>query len=623
MSDREENLRGLIDKVDGILRKKGVTPIDRNSRKAKLSSALEELLEQSDMADELIKTRELLRRLFEELGSKLEKLDNISEIKKVVSAISNIKFETKTPIVNIPSEFTVRRPTWLEAIRDLMSVKSIDSKIEQIVKSIKTLSFNFPKKAEDAIPVRLSDGEKFYSAITQVFGGMTGGGGSTPKVQSTTTPSIYAVPVVNPDGSNVSGGVGGGDASAANQTTQITAEQAIQTSVEIMDDWDESDRAKVNVIVGQAGIAAGTGVDGVTVPRVTLATNVALPAGTNAIGKLAANSGVDIGDVDVTSVSGNVTVIQGTATNLKAQAEAYQGGSAVAAGNPLQVTLANGTVPSHAVTNAGTFAVQESGSALTALQLIDDVVAIDDTTTHSTGSTKGALIMAAATPTDASVNANDLGAVAMTTDRKLHVSVQDSLPAGTAAIGKLAANSGVDIGDVDVTSVIAGTGATNLGKAEDDGHTSGDTGVMDLGVRVDTPNATVAANGDYHYKSTDLVGGVRTALYETDFAVLGTNHVKKYYTNAGAVTDGIIWSPAAGKRWYVTDIYINVSAAATVTIEDDKAGGDEAVWKGELAANSGWSHSFQTPWFSGEDAADLLITTSAGNVYVTVTGYEI
>jgi hypothetical protein len=71
-----------------------------------------------------------------------------------------------------------------------------------------------------------------------------------------------------------------------------------------MDDWDESDRVKVNLIAGQAGIAAGTGVDGATVPRVTLATNVALPAGTNAIGKLAANSGVDIGDVDVTSVVG-------------------------------------------------------------------------------------------------------------------------------------------------------------------------------------------------------------------------------------------------------------------------------------------------------------------------------
>lgn len=117
---------------------------------------------------------------------------------------------------------------------------------------------------------------------------------------------------------------------------------------------------------------------------------------------------------------------------------------------------------SHTVDNAGTFAVQVDGNALTSLQLIDDIVYTDDTSTHSTGSSKGALIMAAATPTDGSVNANDIGAVAMTVDRKLHVSIQDALPAGTAAIGKLAANSGVDIGDVDVTSLPALASGTNL-----------------------------------------------------------------------------------------------------------------------------------------------------------------
>jgi len=40
-----------------------------------------------------------------------------------------------------------------------------------------------------------------------------------------------------------------------------------------MDDWDESDRAKVNPIVGQPGIAAGAGAVGVTVPRTTLASD--------------------------------------------------------------------------------------------------------------------------------------------------------------------------------------------------------------------------------------------------------------------------------------------------------------------------------------------------------------
>ncbi len=104
-----------------------------------------------------------------------------------------------------------------------------------------------------------------------------------------------------------------------------------------------------------------------------------------------------------------------------------------------------------------------------------------------------------------------------------------------------------------------------------------------------------------------------------------TNYARKYYTSAGAVTDGIIWSPAAGKRWHIVSIFLQVSAAATVTLEDDLAAGDSAVWKAELAANSGWSHYFgeKYPLASGEDVADLIITTSAGNVYCTVVGYEI
>jgi len=48
---------------------------------------------------------------------------------------------------------------------------------------------------------------------------------------------------------------------------------------------------------------------------------------------------------------------------------------------------------------------------------------------------------------------------AIPSGNELQVDVVGALPAGTNAIGKLAANSGVDIGDVDVTSISAGTNA--------------------------------------------------------------------------------------------------------------------------------------------------------------------
>lgn len=108
------------------------------------------------------------------------------------------------------------------------------------------------------------------------------------------------------------------------------AEQQTQTaSLSVIDDWDESDRAKVNPIVGQAGVAAGTGVDGATVQRVTLATNVPLPAGTN-----------NIGDVDVLTVPAPLNVVGG-------------GAEATA----LRVTVANDST--------GVLSIDDNGGSLT------------------------------------------------------------------------------------------------------------------------------------------------------------------------------------------------------------------------------------------------------------------
>lgn len=58
--------------------------------------------------------------------------------------------------------------------------------------------------------------------------------------------------------------------------------------------------------------------------------------------------------------------------------------------------------------------------------------------------------------------------------------------------------------------VTPGTGATDLGKAEDAAHTSGDVGVMLLGVRNDA-GATLANDGDYIPLSINPSGGVVTA----------------------------------------------------------------------------------------------------------------
>lgn len=60
----------------------------------------------------------------------------------------------------------------------------------------------------------------------------------------------------------------------------------------------------------------------------------------------------------------------------------------------------------------------------------------------------------------------------------------------------------------DVKRVVPGTGATNLGKAEDAAHADGDVGVMLLGVRNDANAARSGTDGDYTPVSTDSAGNV-------------------------------------------------------------------------------------------------------------------
>lgn len=176
--------------------------------------------------------------------------------------------------------------------------------------------------------------------------------------------------------------------------------------------------------------------------------DAALPAGTNAIGKLAANSGVTIGAVEIaaaqtlgtlTSIT-NVVHVDDNAGSLTVDAPVgtpvfvrlSDGASAI---STLPVSLAS--VPSHAVTNAGTFAVQVDGATLTSLQLIDDTVFTDDAAfTPGTSKVLGVGLQADETSTD-SVDEGDIGAPRMTLDRKQIVTNQPHAAGGLSIFRSL------------------------------------------------------------------------------------------------------------------------------------------------------------------------------------------
>jgi len=198
--------------------------------------------------------------------------------------------------------------------------------------------------------------------------------------------------------------------------------------------------------------------------------------------------------------------------------------NAAVAGNPVLVggrydssgrTLGDGDVGAVALDADGAVHIADGGNAIT----------VDGTVTANLGTTDNAVLDAIAASLALLDNSIASG-------NELQVDVVASLPAGSAAIGKLAANSGVDIGDVDVTSIVPGTGATNLGKAEDAAHSSGDTGVMSLAVRNDDVAALGGADGDYAPLQVNAAG----SLYTTD----ATGEAGSILvTGTSAVTTGI------------------------------------------------------------------------------------
>lgn len=303
---------------------------------------------------------------------------------------------------------------------------------------------------------------------------------------------------------------------------------------------------------------------------------------------------------------------------------------------PVDIRAENASVT---VDNAGTFATQVDGDALTALQLIDNIVVVEDAQ-HGSGDS-GVMALAVRNDTLAALAGTDGDYAPLQVNATGALFIQEG-----AAMDVSAATVTVDAtgqGDVPITlggeEVVLGTGSNTVGevtigaattaagdlaKAEDVAHSSGDVGVMGLAVRDDAPAAVSGTDGDYEPQHVSAEGGTWVKPMPGDYEVANNSkQTRKYYT-ATTPTDGIIWSPAAGTRWHVTSLYFNVSAAATVTFEDDKTGGDDPVLKGEFAANSGAGLYFgDHPMASTEDAADLTVTVSAGTIYVTAVGYEI
>lgn len=140
-----------------------------------------------------------------------------------------------------------------------------------------------------------------------------------------------------------------------------------------------------------------------------------------------------------------------------------------------------------------------------------------------------------------------------------------ALVAGAAAIGKLAANSGVDIGDVDVTSISAGTNAIgNVGIVP---RTSGGLSAV-VNVDIDESEDAVKASAGQvfgWYLYNDGAAEVYVKLYNDTVANVTVG------TTAPLVTLPI---PAGAAANVFTDIGIPFSAAITIAATTGAATAD-------------------------------------------------
>jgi hypothetical protein len=281
------------------------------------------------------------------------------------------------------------------------------------------------------------------------------------------------------------------------------------------------------------------------------------------------------------------------------------------------------TVGSHAVTNAGTFAVQATiASGATSIAKAEDVASADADVGVP------AMAIQKASPADTAGTDGDYAMLQMSAGRLwASAKIDTALPAGTNAIGKLAANDGVDIGDVTINNTsgasavniqdggnsitVDGTvtasiaaGATTIAKAEDVASADADVGVPAMAVRKGTPANTSGTDGDY--EMLQMSAGRLWTSSTIDAALpAGTNAIGKLSSNTG-VTIGAVEIAAAQTLATVT----TVSTVTSITNDVNVL----------IKPNSSSTYA-PTRAVSTAYEASRVAKASAGNLY-RITGYN-
>jgi len=164
-----------------------------------------------------------------------------------------------------------------------------------------------------------------------------------------------------------------------------------------------------------------------------------------------------------------------------------------------------------------------ANSVPVALASDQDFVKAEDAA-HGSGD-KGIMLLAVRKDTAAALATTDADYIPLIVDAsgRLHIA---PLVAGSAAIGKLAANSGVDIGDVDVLSIAAGSNV--IGKVGIDQTTPGTTNLVQLAAG-SAAVGKLAANSGVDIGDVDVTSlSALEATTPTEYNITLTNANTEY-----------------------------------------------------------------------------------------------
>jgi hypothetical protein len=215
------------------------------------------------------------------------------------------------------------------------------------------------------------------------------------------------------------------------------------------------------------------------------------------------------------------------------------------------------------------------------------------------------------------------------------------------------------------TSIVPGTAAAHLGKAEDAAHASGDTGVFVLGVRNDSGAVMTSADGDYGAIAVDGSGRQRVLAQgpddhgaavgprpvvigaearTSDQAAVSSGSVTRLQADAagklvvrshcvpeqqvsglasttGTTDTSVIAAQGTGVRIHVTSISIANSSANDPIIEIKD--GSTVIWRTIAPANGGSNIAFDPPLrLSANTALNMASLVASSTVYFSANGYK-